>query len=292
VGQEAAFNSPPNSQPQSLCKIKLTMRHILPIFTFLIISVELLGQTEKVNSIYLEYYQPIQTPAMREFYNDEWILTPGIEYKRHYFSNAFGLCYEIAMKNNIILRPRIGMTIRSLDETNLTKIWNGQDTAQFDEVYKYRQNQINCFVGVGKRLPIFKNFNIDCGLDIAFIYYGHGNTNYYSKWSTIDTNGILQLDTEETWWTNKVGTAYAIGVGPYIKPEYQLAKNFIISLEVQFYYLWSFSKDKSVIETRHRFNYNQVGYYEETNSKAYTNYDFSQWSWSRLSPLIRIGYRF
>lgn len=256
------------------------------------------GNFNKNNSIYVEFYQPIQTPSLREFYNDEWILTPANKFTRHYFSNSVGVCYERVFKNNIIFRPRFGMTFRKLTERNFTNKYNtGNQDITIEEKYDYNQKHINLFLGLAKRLPLIKHFNLDLGVDLTSVFYLNGNTTYYSgiTYYWPNTNDIFGGD--ETWWTNKVGKAYCVGVGPYIKPEYVFSNNLSISAEVQMYFMYSGSHDKSTTTNRNRVWLDPsanggLSYLLDNSSNGETKYDFGQWSWSRLSPLIRIGYKF
>ena len=251
----------------------------------------------KKNAIYLEFYQPIQTPSLREFYNDEWILTPSNKYTRHYFSNSVGIAYERVFKNNIIFRPRFGMTFRKLSEKNFTEKYNtGNQDITITEQYNYNQKHINLFLGFGKRLSIVKHLNLDLGIDLSSVLYLHGNTEYYSIIDYYLPYTWDHVGEQEDWWTNKVGKAYCFGVGPYIKPEYVFSNNISISLELQMYFMYSVSKDKSIITSRQRVHWDEtspIGYsLMDNSSTGKTEYDFGQWSWSRLSPLIRMGYKF
>jgi hypothetical protein len=259
----------------------------------------------KKNTLYFEFYQPIQTPSMREFYNDEWLLTPSNKYSRHYFSNSIGLCFEREFKNNIILRPRLGITIRKVKETNATDLDTNNSgsigfpptSRLYEEKYTYNQNHINIFLGVAKRFTLINRLKLDIGVDLTTIIYLSGKTDYYSVRTTYLKNTENIVGEEEYWWTNKVGKAYCIGIGPYIKPTYYFSKNIAVSLEVQMFFTNTFSKDKSTFDDRYKYWVdesinNGLAYSSETKSKSETKYDFSQWSWSRLSPLIRIGYNF
>lgn len=276
------------------------MKIVTLIFLTIFIVSDYFAQVpeSKKNSIYLEYYQPIQTPSLREFYNDEWILTPSNKYTRHYFSNSIGISYERLLKDNIVIRPRFGMTFRKLKEENITdKFFNGAEDVTYKENYDYNQKHINLFVGIAKRLRIANHFNLDLGLDLASVLYLNGNTTYYGGYTYYWTGTSDIKGGDEYWWTNKVGTASCYGIGPYIKPEYSFSNNLTISVEIQMYFMYSMSKDVSTTTSQHRTwldpNANGgIPYLLEESSEGKTEYDFSQWSWSRLSPLIRIGYKF
>lgn len=259
----------------------------------------------KKNTLYFEFYQPIQTPSMREFYNDEWLLTPSNKYKRHYFSNSFGICFEHEFKNNIIVRPRLGLTIRKVKESNIANLDTNNSgsigfppTARlFEEKYNYNQNHINIFLGIAKRVNLFNRLKLDIGADFATILYLNGKTDYYSVWTTYAKNTENVLGEEEYWWANKVGKAYCIGVGPYIKPTYYFRNNIAISFEIQMYFTNTFSKDKSTFDDHYKQWLDEsmnggIPYSREYKTKNETEYNYSQWSWTRFSPLVRIGYSF
>lgn len=280
-------------------KMKTLLTFLLTLLLFLpSIAQDDKNKENKSNAIYLEFYQPIQTSSLREFYNDDWLLTPSNIYSRHYFSNAIGICYERVLKNNIIICPRVGITIRTVQETNFTdKFNNGSEDVTVEEKFSYKQNHINMFFGIAKRLSIVNKFSIDLGAEIASVIYLNGNSSYYSIFNYYAPNTSDLIVGDERWWTNKVGKAYCFGIGPYIKPEYSFSGNISVSLELQMYFMYSMSKDKSTITDRHKtwldpsVNGN-IPYLVDYSSSSATQYDFRQWAWSRLSPLIRLGYKF
>lgn len=246
----------------------------------------------KKNTISIEFYQPIQN-SLREFYNDEWILNPSNDYSRNAFSNAFGISYE-RIKNDVVFRARLGITIRDVKEhtyySDMNLDFGIKSTINQD--YTYSQNHINAFVGIAKRIHIANRFDIDFGIDLAAIKYleGNGHLNYKLIQKNISDNSFSysQMITVD----DKIGTIQSVGLGPIFKPQYKIFENMVVSMELQIFFMNTFSNDKSTRKEISDIAFPEGNFYENTELNNEINYDVNQWSWTKVSPLIRIGYEF
>jgi|SRR6218665_2949149 len=249
----------------------------------------------KKNAISLEFYQPVQN-TIGEFYNDQWILstypTEKNNYSRKSFSNAFGISYE-RVQNDLVYRVRLGITIRDAKEhqdfESINTVQNFK--AQITQDYSYKQNHINAFIGIAKRINVAKNFNLDLGVDLASVYYSKGKgTYYYDNYqeNTVD-NSLLYRQTAIS--NDKIGNMYAFGLGPVLKPQYTISQNWFVAAEFQVYFMTTFTNDTT---RRHSVNYttNSNNASVRTEVDGEVKYDVNQWNWTKISPLIRIGYEF
>lgn len=251
--------------------------------------------TAKKNAISVEFYQPIQN-SMREFYNDDWIVstypTEKNNYSRNSFSNAFGISYERLKKNNVF-RVRLGVTIRDIKEHEDFVNFNERDdfSTNVSQDFTYKQNHINFFVGVAKRIHIATNFDLDLGIDLASVYYLRAKSLYdYNIYQqTISDDRFLhqQIITAE----DRIGNMYGLGLGPVFKPQYAITKNLIVAAELQVYFMTTFTNDTS---THKEISDNRDPLYglEHLEFTGDVHYDVNQWNWTKISPLIRIGYQF
>ncbi|NNT73171.1 hypothetical protein HKT18_13175 [Flavobacterium sp. IMCC34852] len=253
-------------------------------------------ETKKKNTISIEFYQPIQN-SLREFYNDDWLLstypTERNNYSRNSFSNAFGISYE-RTKNDVVFRARLGITIREIKEHQDFEYINTNENTKINinQNYHYSQNHINVFVGIAKRIHLANNFDFDFGIDLASVYYleGSGDYDYDSHITNLIDNSTFshQIITVE----DRIGKIYGFGLGPVFKPQYAITKNLVVAAELQVYFMKTFTNDKSTrVETSDYYVPSQ-DYSEHTKLYGDINYDVNQWNWTKVSPLIRIGYQF
>jgi len=253
-------------------------------------------ETKKKNTISIEFYQPIQN-SIREFYNDDWVLntypTEKNNYSRSSFSNAFGISYE-RIKDNTVFRVRLGITIRDIKEHQDFETLNTTDNYSTDlnQSFKYNQNHINIFVGVAKRIHLANNFDFDFGIDLASINYleGKGDYSYSVYQETISDNMPLYEQTITV--SDRIGKIYSFGIGPVFKPQYNITKNLVVSAELQVYFMKTFTNDKSTrLEISDELiQPNNITQHVELYGDI--KYDVNQWNWTKVSPLIRIGYQF
>jgi hypothetical protein len=253
-------------------------------------------ETKKKNTISIEFYQPIQN-SIREFYNDDWVLntypTEKNNYSRSSFSNAFGISYE-RIKDNTVFRVRLGITIRDIKEHQDFETLNTTDNYSTDlnQSFKYNQNHINIFVGVAKRIHLANNFDFDFGIDLASINYleGKGDYSYSVYQETISDN--MPLYEQKITVSDRIGKIYSFGIGPVFKPQYNITKNLVVSAELQVYFMKTFTNDKSTrLEISDELiQPNNITQHVELYGDI--KYDVNQWNWTKVSPLIRIGYQF
>ncbi|MFT5820879.1 MAG: hypothetical protein ACI8ZM_002127 [Crocinitomix sp.] len=252
---------------------------------------------KKKNSLFVEFYSPIQTPSLSLFYNDNWVLQQWHEstVKRRYFSNAVGIGYERVFNNNLIIRPRIGLTFRNIFEsTYLNTYDNGYKNVAYAE-YTYTQRHINIFLGLAKRIKLHERVNLDLGFELSQVTYLDAENNYYSKTDHFQRYVSTAHQTSEVIGSIELGKAFIFGIGPYIKPEYHFNDKLLISMEMQIYFSMSYSK------AAHRVDGKSVQtVYPAVEGSPFEypipdqdfEIDLLQWNWTKISPLIRLGYKF
>lgn len=253
------------------------------------------SKVEKKNTISFEFYQPIQN-NIREFYNDDWLLSysNGVKnnFSRKAFTNAFGICYE-RINNEVVFRTRFGLSIRDIKEHQSSEqIITEQNIKNFyNQDYRFTQNHLNLFFGIAKRASILNNFYVDFGIDIASVFYLKGRGNYefytYNK-NTLDDSIVEQqlINVKD-----KIGNIYSFGIGPVFKPQYEILNNLIVSAEIQVFFMKTFTNETSrrvEISDREYLGVN----IEHIEIIQDIKYDINQWNWTKVSPLIRIGYQF
>lgn len=269
---------------------------LLLLLTYTVKSQNLEENIKYKNTISIEFYQPFQN-NIREFYNDDWILgyepSEKSNYSRNAFSNAFGISYERILKKNIILRTRFGFSIREIKEHNSYQEMNPEEDflTILTKEYNYNQIHINSLIGVAKRINVVNNFDLDFGVEFAFIHYkrADGKYNYNIEQKTISDNSFLynQIITVN----DKIGSIQSLGFGPILKPQYYFSDRFVVSAEFQAYFMNTFTKDHTFrLETSQTIFEDGSSENNEINQEI--NYNINQWNWTKISPLIRIGYLF
>jgi hypothetical protein len=268
---------------------------LLLLLTCTVKSQNLEENSKFKNTISLEFYQPFQN-NIREFYNDDWIL--GYEpseksyYSRNAFSNAFGISYERVLKN-FILRTRFGVSVRKIEESNgYENISQEQNfTSILSKEYSYKQIHINSLIGVIKRVNLVNNFDLDLGIDFAFVHYqkAEGKLQYNINEKTISDDRFLREQIINV--NDRIGSIQSIGFGPILKPLYNFSDRLVVSAEFQVYFMNTFTKDKTIRLETSQTTF-EDGSSENIEISQEINYNINQWNWTKISPLIRIGYLF
>ncbi|MFN3753622.1 hypothetical protein [Flavobacterium sp.] len=253
-------------------------------------------KAKKKNTISIEFYQPIQN-SLREFYNDDWLLSPYLteknNYSRNAFSNAFGISYE-RIKHDVVFRTRLGLTIRDIKEHLDFEAFNIDENIKttVNNNYTYTQNHINVFVGIAKRIHLANNFDFDFGIDLASVYYleGKGDYNYnlYQE-STLDNSPLYE---QNITVNDRIGNISSFGLGPVFKPQYNFSENWVVSAEFQVYFMKTFSNNKSTRLEISDVSVPNQNINEHVEVYGDVKYDVKQWNWTKISPLLRIGYQF
>ena len=251
--------------------------------------------TTKKNAISIEFYQPIDN-LLKPFFDFESLF--GNDYsvnnndKRSSFSSAFGISYE-RIKNDVVFRPRLGISITNNSEKkNYTSINIAEDyRTDVNQKDNYTQNHINLFVGVAKRIHVNNKFSIDCGFDLASIFYlkGKGDYDYSLQRTKISDNSWISNQTINV--NDRIGPITSLGIGPLFKPQYTICKNVVVSMEFQVYFMKTFSSGISTREEMSDTN-SFPDNHEHIELSGEINYHINQWNWTKVSPLVRIGYEF
>lgn len=250
----------------------------------------------KKNSFSIEFYQPIDN-LVKPFYNVESLF--GTDFildnynSRNSFLSAIGFSYE-RIQNDIVFRPRLGISIiNSKDHYDNINYNNSEDYKSIiNQNNHYTQKHINLFIGIAKRTHFNQRFSIDCGLDLASIFYlkGSGDYDYYVQQVKISDN--TPISNQLITVNDKIGQTASFGIGPIIKPQYTISKSIQVSMELQVYFMGTFSKGTtSRVETSNVYTFaNNSTDYSEVKGSVY--YSINQWNWTKISPLLRIGYEF
>ena len=272
------------------------MKKINIIIVLFLLNISTFSQNKyslenKKNSISIEFYKPIEK-SFNELNFDYGFgaSIPGINnYSKEGVSNSFGLSYERICNNNIIFRPRIGLSITKTNENQLSEELIENPT-KYSKEYIYKQNNLNIFIGIAKRINLTKKITLDLGLDLASIYYSEGSGNYKFIQTQKDLN-TGDIYKQEINIIGEMGKVYSFGIGPYIKPEVSIFTDFTLSFEMQVYFLRTISDDQSYLtETSNQYLNDEV--FEQVELKRIVNNNIKLWEWTKFSPLLRLGYKF
>lgn len=253
-------------------------------------------QKSKKNAISIELYQPIDN-LVKPFYDFESLFGNDYTIKnynsRNSFSSAIGISYE-RIQNDVVFRSRLGISIINNKDHNYNITYN------YVEDYKsiinqndhYTQNHINLFIGIAKRIHFNDRFSIDCGFDLASIYFlkGRGDYDYHIQQVRISDNSSISNQTINV--NDRIGPMTSLGIGPIIKPQYTIYKNIVVSMELQVYFMRTLSDGIASREEISDTNVFAENYHEHVDLYGEINYHINQWNWTKVSPLIRIGYQF
>ena len=275
-----------NPEKLKMNKIKLLLAILLCNF----ISAQ--NKNFKRNSISIEFYKPIEN-SLPEFYNYNYGFGNSINginnYSKNKLSNSFGISYERICDNNIIFRPRIGLSIIKTNENQLSEELV-ENPNKYSKEYTYKQNTLNVFIGIAKRINLTKKITLDLGLDLTSLYYSKGSGNYKSSQTQRDLN-TGDIYRQDISVISEMGNVYSFGIGPYIKPEVTIFTDFTLSFEMQVYFLRTISNDQSSqLEISDQYM-NDINF-EHTELKTLVNNNFKIWEWTKISPLLRFGYKF
>src|SRR5688572_9396129 len=190
------------------------MKKFILVLTILLFSQ--ISFSQKKHALALELYRPIQSTTSWGFYNEYMAFGSATSYStttsRAYFSNALGVSYEYSIKPDLIIRPRIGVTFRNLSEER-----DGFDDGIYvKESYDYKQKHFNAFLGLAKRINLFKNFDIDLGIDFCASYYQSAHADLARGAFFKDSIAPALTEIQHT----DDPTMLITGAGFYLKPEY------------------------------------------------------------------------
>lgn len=250
----------------------------------------------KKNAISIELYQPVDI-LVKPFYDFESLF--GNDYTlnnynaRNSFSSAIGISYE-RIQNDVVFRQRLGVSIiNSKNHTNNLEYNNAEDYKSIiNRNDHYTQNHVNLFIGIAKRAHLNQRFSIDCGLDLAGIFYLKGRGDYDYDVQRIKISDNTPIINYVLSANDRVGQTVSLGIGPIIKPQYTICKNIVVSMELQVYFVRTLSNGTtSRVETSDTY-YFADNSNEHFEVKGDINYHINQWNWTKISPLMRIGYEF
>jgi len=267
------------------------------------------------NTVGLEFYSPLLMNNLSESGSEVMMFnsifnkssSQKIEAEQKSRHLAFGISYEHVLKSNILLRLRGGYSILSRTrseesqfDTTLLNIGIPlfpaiTSSERSEKSYSQSQNHLNFFAGIGKRISLTKKFSIDFGLDIAFISEQEELIEYKSSESLSVFS--IPVTSENISRSYRSIPTNVFGIGPVLKPTYQPVSWFCISLEAQMFMLGRFSdRVINVTEFLETTGGSSIpGSPVETDSSTLESKivsSGSEWSWSQISPLIRMGFSF
>lgn len=250
----------------------------------------------KKNTLWLELYSPFNIRGVTADFGEAWLFNAfGTTQKRTKSSVAIGLAYERAIKKDIVLRTRFGMSMIDLYEERFEEteygIVEGEQTYKFMSRTESQQIHYNLFLGVAKKVKVSDQFNIDIGLELATILIQNGAVASITRTENNSDFG-KQRATDEFDATYATSTSF--GIGPVFKPEYVFPMGLTIGLEFQLFFMNTIANDKTTRETKTESIYSD-GLLENVytvETKTEVDFELNQWSWSQASPMLKIGYRF
>jgi hypothetical protein len=259
---------------------------------------------EKIRHHYLgiNIFQPIMVTSMRQFHNDDWILTQGTNYYRKYSSLAFGLDYNYILKSNYFFSLRPSFSYRRLEEGNKEDFYCSTcyelDSVHTKEKFNYSQNHYNIFLGFGYNEK-FKKMEIKTSIEFGLIYYSKGiNLTEMSHLSITNVPADTITMSQNIEYDMLISDGISIGIGGNISIQYNISKKARIGLSVANYLLYTRFKNKTVT------NYTEDTFIERTfwgypedeklnvSTKTEIKENFRQISFSRIVPQLTLGLNF
>lgn len=258
------------------------MKKTIIIFITTLSCLTGLSQSDKKNEIAVDCFSPIMTASMKQYFTDEWILTPSSNYRRKYYSIGVSASYSRQLKG-IRLGYKFGIVKRKVEESNDYDYFSGAHYF-VNETFNYTQTHYVNSIFVSREETI-KKLILRLTLEIPFIYYGTGKNDYYNRTNSDYPTDYVITDKQE------IAAGYSAGLGGSLGLGYELFKDTNLGLDLSEYLLYSkFSKPSHV----HRTETDVLG-----NTGA-SNFDvtyevknsYSQWGYSRLVPRIFIAVKF
>lgn len=255
------------------------MKNTILTFTFTLVSLIVVSQQ---NEISVGVFSPIMTNSMKQYFTDEWILTPSSNYSRKYTSLGYAVGYQRKMKE-FSLGITFGLVTRSVNEKNEYDYFSGAHYF-VNETFEYKQMHYLSAISITKSEE-FKKLTIGLKLEIPFVLYGKGRNNYYNR-----TNSEYPTDYILTQ-TQKISSGFATGLGLGIGIYYKLIDNLKFGLDISEYLLYtSFTKPSSIHSTSQDILGNTGAIDYDIQSEVKNKY--SQIGFSRIVPQFRICYEF
>lgn len=279
------------------------MKSTLTFFIVIMCSIMTYGQSNsKKHYVGLNFLQPVMVSSMKQFHNDDWILTQGTNYHRDYLSVGLGLEYNYILPDNYFISFRPSVSIRRVDEANkedfYCNICGELDSIHTTEKFNYKQEHFNAFLGFGY-IAIFKKLEIKTSIDLAYIYYSKGRNIYETSQLQIMNNppDIINVDNNSKS-DMLISNGISFGLGATISVQYNILKNLKIGFSISDYLLWTRFKNNTVTTYTEKTFYERTFYGEpqdintNTSVEYVTKENFKQTSFSRVVPQLTIGWTF
>jgi len=211
------------------------------------------------------------------------------------FSYSFGLNYVRKFKNDWFLRARPGISLNSRNEDINTVYYNqfANDMYESNIELRSKNTSVNLFVGAGKEIKLTDRFSLDVGLDIGFLA-DISNSYSYKVESEYQFVQDYYYEIRTFQHSREFAKNRRIGVMPIISPKFCISDHFSVSMELQYLAMFSFSKGNetyTIKDDSQEFSPN-VYSGNSITTKGTIDANSSLFSASKISPLVRITYRF
>lgn len=234
----------------------------------------------QINSVSLDFFPPIVTPGMLQFYNTSNVLKQANSHSRDYTALGSSATMRYAYKS-LLLGYRIGMVYRTIKESNMGIIENEDDEGNVVETlkvyssYSYNQKHIVQTISCAKQ-QTFDNLIIGIQTEIPLILYGKGHAEHSIN-NDYSTNTSTQIQT--------IGSGFASGIGVGIQLTYTVTQHIGIGLGFSEYLLYmNFTNPSTIIYTD--------TYYNIQNRTITNDTKLTQLQFSDISPSFSISYLF
>lgn len=220
------------------------------------------------------------TNSMKQYFTDEWILTPSSNYSRKYTSLGYSVGYQRKV-NEYSLGLTLGLVTRSVNEGNEYDYVSGSNYS-VKETFEYRQKHYVSSINLTKTEE-FDKLNIGLKFEIPFVFYGKGTNNYYKRVNSDNPSDYI-LEEKQS-----ISSGYSTGFGLGLIVNYLITDNFFVGIDISEYLMF-------VNFTKPTFgNYSEtypLGDYSNVNSDYESTNKYQQTGFSRVVPYFKLGYKF
>lgn len=258
------------------------------------------GSTEKVShQIGISFSQPIsiEEPQGAGTLPPEYIVVfNGSDLKGSRF--GIGIDYQLNFKNK-------------KDFCFFKSGWsqdNRKDKAfqHFDKIYSLenydatldldlKKTQLNFSLGYGRNFSLSNRFSIDLGISVVGLFDVKNEVKYdFTEHYNYEGNDQYNYETDYHYFQDYVKWRH-IGLSPLIRPVFNITEKLSVSAEAQLMGLFSFTNKKGQYEqSMHYREYDStMEYYNyEDETKFETTFKGTFFSFSKISPLLRVAYKF
>lgn len=255
----------------------IIMKKILLWFLSFFICIQLNAQ---FHSVSLDFFPPIVTPGMLQFYKTDNVLKQTNSYSRDYIALGSSASIKFLHKS-LLIGYRFGLVQRTIHESNIATIINEAEEEQNVEnmeiyvSYSYNQKHIVQSISCGKQ-QTFEKLTIGIQTEIPLILYGKGHAKL-SESNNYSANTSTQIQT--------ISSGFATGIGAGVQISYMVSTHFSIGLNISEYLLYTnFTNPSTIVYSD--------SYYNIDNQIIIDDTKLTQLQFSNISPSLSISYLF